>query len=69
MLEQALTALAAAGGAAVVQAAGTDAWTGLRQAVARWFGSWAAAGTSTSSSSPTSQTSVSTCNVPPSRLK
>ncbi|MFI6010720.1 hypothetical protein ACIBAG_18205 [Streptomyces sp. NPDC051243] len=37
MLEQALTALAAAGGAAVVQAAGTDAWTGLRQAVARWF--------------------------------
>ncbi|MEU5710004.1 MULTISPECIES: hypothetical protein [Streptomyces] len=38
MLEQALTALAAAGGAAVVQSAGTDAWTGLRQAVARWFG-------------------------------
>jgi hypothetical protein len=38
MLEQALTALAAAGGTAVVQAAGTDAWTGLRQAVARWFG-------------------------------
>lgn len=38
MLEQALVALAAAGGAAVVQAAGTDAWTGLRQAVARWFG-------------------------------
>ncbi|MFE7272758.1 hypothetical protein [Streptomyces sp. NPDC057623] len=38
MLEQALTALAAAGGAAVVQAAGTDVWTGLRQAVARWFG-------------------------------
>ncbi|MET9695209.1 hypothetical protein ABZY81_43775 [Streptomyces sp. NPDC006514] len=38
MLEQALTALAAAGGAAVVQAAGTDAWTGLRQVVARWFG-------------------------------
>ncbi|MFC9795569.1 hypothetical protein ACFVJI_23360 [Streptomyces sp. NPDC127584] len=37
MLEQALAALAAAGGAAVVQAAGTDAWTGLRQAVARWF--------------------------------
>ncbi|MFF2813193.1 hypothetical protein ACFVT2_39735 [Streptomyces sp. NPDC058000] len=38
MLEQALETLAAAGGTAVVQAAGTDAWTGLRQAVARWFG-------------------------------
>ncbi|UQA96641.1 hypothetical protein [Streptomyces halobius] len=38
MLEEALAALAAAGGAAVVQAAGTEAWTGLRQAVARWFG-------------------------------
>lgn len=38
MLDQALTALAAAGGAAVVQAAGTDLWTGLRQAVAGWFG-------------------------------
>ncbi|MER5933446.1 hypothetical protein [Streptomyces sp. NPDC002054] len=38
MLEQALTAVAAAGGLAVVQAAGTDVWTGLRQAVARWFG-------------------------------
>ncbi|MFD4240581.1 hypothetical protein ACFWP3_03085 [Streptomyces sp. NPDC058525] len=38
MLEQALAALAAAGGAAVVQAAGTDAWSGLRQAVASWFG-------------------------------
>jgi hypothetical protein len=38
MLEQALTALAAAAGAAVVRAAGTDAWTGLRTAVARWFG-------------------------------
>ncbi|MFI1431640.1 hypothetical protein [Streptomyces lydicus] len=38
MLDQALTALAAAGGTAVVQAAGTDMWTGLRQAVARWFG-------------------------------
>ncbi|MEU0835806.1 hypothetical protein [Streptomyces sp. NPDC005969] len=33
-----MTALAAAGGAAVVQAAGTDAWTGVRQQVARWFG-------------------------------
>ncbi|MFD3554459.1 hypothetical protein ACFWWA_20525 [Streptomyces goshikiensis] len=38
MLEQALVALAAAGGAAVVQAAGTDAWGGLRRAFARWFG-------------------------------
>src|SRR5262245_24281618 len=37
MLDQALEALAAAGGTAVVQAVGTDAWTGLRQAVARWF--------------------------------
>lgn len=33
-----MTALAAAGGTAVVQAAGTDAWTGLRQAIARLFG-------------------------------
>ncbi|WP_435971543.1 hypothetical protein [Streptomyces sp. Qhu_M48] len=38
MLEQALVALAGAGGVAVVQAAGTDAWAGLRQAVAQWFG-------------------------------
>lgn len=38
MLEQALMALAAAGGTAVVQAAGTGVWTGVRQAVARWFG-------------------------------
>ncbi|KOG47629.1 hypothetical protein [Streptomyces decoyicus] len=38
MLDQALTALAASGGTAVVTAAGTDAWAGLRQAVARWFG-------------------------------
>ncbi|WP_405860849.1 hypothetical protein OG361_37430 [Streptomyces sp. NBC_00090] len=38
MLEQALMALAGAGGVAVVQAAGTDAWAGLRQAVAQWFG-------------------------------
>ncbi|MEU3692612.1 hypothetical protein [Streptomyces narbonensis] len=38
MLEEALTVLAAAGGTAVVQAAGTDVWTGLRQAVAGWFG-------------------------------
>jgi hypothetical protein len=37
MLVETLAALAAAGGAAVVQAAGTDAWNGFRQAVARWF--------------------------------
>jgi hypothetical protein len=37
MLEQALVALAAVGGTAVVQAAGTDVWAGLRQAVAHWF--------------------------------
>lgn len=29
--------LATAGGTAVVQAAGTDMWTAVRQAVARWF--------------------------------
>ncbi|WP_327713283.1 hypothetical protein OG912_38885 (plasmid) [Streptomyces sp. NBC_00464] len=33
-----MTALAAAGGTAVVQAVGTDAWNGLRGQVARWFG-------------------------------
>ncbi|WP_327064555.1 hypothetical protein [Kitasatospora sp. NBC_01302] len=38
MLAQELAVLAAAGGTAVVQAAGTDVWAGLRQAVARWFG-------------------------------
>jgi hypothetical protein len=38
VLDQALIALAASGGTALVQAAGTDAWTGLRQAVAGWFG-------------------------------
>ncbi|MFF9453589.1 hypothetical protein [Streptomyces flaveolus] len=38
MLDQALIALAASGGTALAGAAGTDAWTGLRQAVARWFG-------------------------------
>ncbi|MET7717044.1 hypothetical protein [Streptomyces sp. NPDC005407] len=38
MLAEALIALAAAGGTAVVQAAGTDAWEGLRGRVARWFG-------------------------------
>jgi hypothetical protein len=34
----ALTAIAAAGGSAVAHAAGTEAWTGLRSALARWFG-------------------------------
>ncbi|TRO56338.1 hypothetical protein [Streptomyces sp. IB201691-2A2] len=38
MLTEALIALAASGGAAVAQAAGTDGWNGLRRAVARWFG-------------------------------
>lgn len=38
MLDAALAALAAAGGTAVVQAAGTDAWTGFRTGLARWFG-------------------------------
>ncbi|MFI0718594.1 hypothetical protein [Streptomyces sp. NPDC021224] len=38
MLEQALAALAASGGAAVVTAAGTDAWTQLRTRMAGWFG-------------------------------
>ncbi|MFE1381458.1 hypothetical protein ACFW6S_21205 [Streptomyces sp. NPDC058740] len=37
MLAEGLAALAAAGGAAVVQAAGTSAWQGLQQAVAQWF--------------------------------
>jgi hypothetical protein len=37
-LAEALTALAAAGGTAVVQAAGKDAWTGFRARVANWFG-------------------------------
>jgi hypothetical protein len=37
VLTEALTALAAAGGTAVVQAAGEDAWTGLRDRVAQWF--------------------------------
>jgi hypothetical protein len=37
VLAEALEALAAAGGAAVVQAAGTDAWAGFRAQVARWF--------------------------------
>ncbi|CAM5265831.1 hypothetical protein GCM10010329_03020 [Streptomyces spiroverticillatus] len=38
MLPEAMTALAAAGGAAVVQAAGTDAWNGLRRRIATWLG-------------------------------
>ncbi|MFD9339532.1 hypothetical protein ACFWBF_34890 [Streptomyces sp. NPDC060028] len=38
MLAEGLAALAAAGGAAVVQAAGTSAWQELQQAVAQWFG-------------------------------
>jgi hypothetical protein len=38
MLEEALVALATAGGLAVVQAAGTDAWAGLREQVARLLG-------------------------------
>ena len=38
MLSEAMAALAAAGGTAVVQAAGTDAWTEMRRQVARWFG-------------------------------
>ncbi|WUH92934.1 hypothetical protein OG900_24360 [Streptomyces sp. NBC_00433] len=38
MLDEALAALAASGGAAVATAAGTDAWTGLRAGLARWFG-------------------------------
>ena len=38
MLEQALAELAVTGGTAVVQAAGTDAWVELRQAMARWLG-------------------------------
>ncbi|MFD7913559.1 hypothetical protein ACFV30_23005 [Streptomyces sp. NPDC059752] len=38
MLEAALVALAAAGGTAVVQAAGTDVWNGLRSTVAGLLG-------------------------------
>ncbi|MFF3014533.1 hypothetical protein [Streptomyces sp. NPDC057939] len=38
MLDQALTALAAAAGTAVAAAAGTDVWSGLRGSLARWFG-------------------------------
>ncbi|MFE5493610.1 hypothetical protein ACFQ7Z_27175 [Streptomyces virginiae] len=38
MLVEALVALAASGGGAIVQAAGTDAWNGLRGGVARVLG-------------------------------
>jgi hypothetical protein len=38
MLEEALVALTTAGGLAVVQAAGTDAWAGVRHQVARLLG-------------------------------
>ncbi|MFF7231806.1 hypothetical protein [Streptomyces sioyaensis] len=38
MRPETLTALAAAAGIAVVQAAGSDAWEGLRGRLARWFG-------------------------------
>lgn len=38
MLEQALVALAASGGSAVVTAAGTDAWDSARGRLARWLG-------------------------------
>lgn len=38
MLDQALIALASAAGTAVAQAAGTDAWQGVRERVARVFG-------------------------------
>ncbi|WP_030705776.1 MULTISPECIES: hypothetical protein [unclassified Streptomyces] len=38
MLVEGLIAVAAAGGSAVVQAAGTDAWNGIRGGVARLFG-------------------------------
>ncbi|MFK4156469.1 hypothetical protein ACI2LV_31425 [Streptomyces fungicidicus] len=38
MLSEVLTALAAAGGTAVVQAASTDAWAGFRLQAARWLG-------------------------------
>jgi hypothetical protein len=37
VLAEALTGLAAAGGTAVVQAAGQDAWAGFRSRVAKWF--------------------------------
>jgi hypothetical protein len=37
VLAEAMTALASAAGAAVVNAAGTDAWESFRRQVARWF--------------------------------
>lgn len=38
MLDELVSAAAAAGGTAVVQAAGTDLWNGFRGRVAEWFG-------------------------------
>lgn len=38
MAGEALAALAAAGGVAIVQAAGTDAWAGVRRTAARLLG-------------------------------
>ncbi|MFF9396772.1 hypothetical protein [Streptomyces griseoluteus] len=38
MMDEPLMALAAAGGTAVVQAAGTDAWRGFQHSLARWLG-------------------------------
>ena len=38
VLAETLTGLAAAGGTAVMQAAGTDAWAGFRSRMAKWFG-------------------------------
>ncbi|MFE4720489.1 hypothetical protein ACFRLW_29540 [Streptomyces sp. NPDC056728] len=38
MMDEPLIALAVAGGTAVVQAAGTDAWPGFRSSLARWLG-------------------------------
>ncbi|KAF3467043.1 hypothetical protein [Streptomyces sp. Tu 3180] len=46
MLSEAMVALAAAGGTAVVQAAGTDVWEELRARVARLLGRGAAQGES-----------------------
>ena len=37
-MEESMAALAAAGGAAVVQAAGTDVWAGLRRRITALFG-------------------------------
>lgn len=44
MLQESLTALAGAGGAAIVQAASTDAWRSFRDQVASWFGRGAGPG-------------------------